>query len=514
MKEIDEEIDINNENKIMKEENSEDKDFENRKIIVNEDKEIKNKIESEEIKENIIIQSDIKKEKEKENTILNFTSKIKVLKDNYTFFRKYQDILFNIMKQLENVIYETITNSINDNFNYISFFKATSELYSNFADQIKNTNDIIMPPKNSSKEKDNFLLEIMQNTQNMLHVNISKLSNLLKQNIITKGPFSTFQEKINKINTIKKNQSKKFNEIEEMRIKIEKKYKKNEKLFDSFLEENINNDKLCYSPDLIFIIKDLLEDINKFILEINLFIIDIRDNLYSINHLFIEINNLIKDSLLIYIQESKNIFNIDLTKNFEKIQKYYKDLEDNPENKMFKFDKIFDEQKDKELIYDSLEQLYNLLNNSKKVKKDLIEDKNNFSINKYPNIYLFFEWLISISPQPIYLNIDDLIIKKVDIKRDAGYFKGWKDSVMVFTKQQHAIVYDKPFNNDYENSICIFELDKITFKQKVDYKNPFLFEINAHRKGTIVNYKETFVFDALNNENLYDISLILKDFSK
>jgi len=491
--------------------NNNNNEIGNKKININkEDKEISSEIIPTDTPNN-------NKNEEKEKSILTIKSKIIKLKKDYLFYLQYQEILFNIINYLEELTYEKITNSINDSFNYLSFFQSSSEIYSKFAEQIKNTNNIIISSKNLPKMNDNFLYEIMQNTQNIIYLNLSKISNGLKQNIIAKGPLSKFQEKINKIDSIKKTQSKKFYEIEEMKKKLEKKYTKSyEKLFESLLMENINIDDLFKaltdSPDIICVIKDLLDDINKLILEINLFIIDTKDSLYSINHLFVEINDLIRDSVLIYIQESKDNFNIDVTKNFEQIQKYYKKLEENPEDKMFKLDKIFNEQKHKEKIYNLLEQYYNLLDKSERVKKELISDRNNFSIKRYPNIYLFFEWLISISPQPTHITIDDLIIKQIEVKRDGGFFRGWKDSLLVFTKQNHIIVYDKPATYTFENIITIFEIDKTGFGQKVDFKKPFLFEIIINSKGKIMNFNGTFLFDALNNENLYDISLVYKDY--
>ena len=519
MKEIDDEEEIINNNNEKNKENKNEKENENniQNKLENKEKEKEEKDSNKyEVLQFDTPLSGIYKDEDKENTILILKSKIKKLKDDYTFYIKYHDILFNIINSLEELTYEKISNSINDSFNYISFFKASSEIYSKFAEQIKNTNNIIMSSKQLPKMNDNFLLEVMQNTQNTLYLHLSKLSNSLKQNIIANGPFSKFQEKINKIESIKKKQQKKFNEIDEMKKKLEYKYTKSyEKLFESFMEEKQenkdNNNLIIDSPDFICVIKDLLDDINKIILEINLFIIDTKDALYSINHLFVEINNLVRDSVLIYIQESKSIFNIDVTKNFEEIQKYYKKLDENPEDKMFKLEKIFNEQKHKENIYNLLEQYYKLLNDSGKVKKELISDRNNFSIKKYPNIYLFFEWLISISPQPTQLTIDDLIIKKVEVQREAGFFRGWKDSILIFTKQQHMILYDKPVTYSFETIVNIFELDKITFRKKLDYKKPFLFEINADVKGKLMNFKGTFLFDALNSDNLYDISVIFKD---
>ena len=482
--------------------------------------------------ENNIIKDD--NDIEKQKSILLVKSKINELKNNYNFYIQYHNILFNMITYLQNLTYEKITNSINDSGNYLTFFQETSELYSKFAEEIKKSNDIIMSSKKLPKMNDNILLESLQNTQNIIQLNLSKISKGLKQNIISNGPFSKFQEKVNKIESIKNKLSKKFGEIEEKRKTLEKKYKNSyEKLFEEISDEKNNNKKdndngnnndvenknknenenisLVDIPDLIYIIKDLLDDINNLILEINLFIIDIKDNLHSINFLFVEINDLVKDSVLIYIQESKNIFNIDVTKNFEQIQKYYKNLDEHPEEKIFKLDKIFNEQNHREKIFDLLEQYYNLLNDSKRVKKELI-DRNNFSIKKYPNLFLFFEWLISISPQPSHISTDDLIIKKVELKRYSGFFGGWKESEMIITKQSHIIVYDKPVNYKFENIIQIFEIDKTNLNNKFDIKNPFLFEIKINNKGNVMNFTGTFLFDALNNENLYDISYAYKDY--
>ena len=487
---------------------------------IDNNKNIDGKKENTQLKTSEILESvNLKdeKNKESEDSILIIKSKILKLKNDYIFFHQYQDILLNIVKYLEDLTYEKVNNSINDSYNYISFFQSSSEIYSKFAEQIKNTNNIIISSKQLPKMNDNFLHEIMQNTQNIIYLNLSKISNGLKQNIISNGPMSKFEEKINKIDSIKKKQLKIFNEIEEMKNKLEKKYLKSyAQLFESLLKENINNEDLFKtltdSPDLICIVKDLLDDINKLILEINLFIIDAKDSLYSINHLFVEINNLVRDSVLIYIQESKNNFNIDVTKNFEQIQKYYKNLEENPEDKMFKLDKIFNEQIHKEKIYNLLEQYYNLLNKSERIRKELITDKNNFLIKNYPNIYLFFEFLISVCPQPTQITIDDLIIKQIEVKRDAGFFRGWKDSMLIFTKQKHILLYDKPVTYTFENIIQIFEIDKTNFEKKVDFKKPFLFTITISAKGKIMDYGGTFLFDALSNENFYDISLVYKDY--
>ena len=461
--------------------------------------------------------------KDKEETIAIIKSKIKEIRTNYNFYNQYHDIIFKIIKSLEDLTYEKITNSVQDSLNYLSFFKNCSELYSKFAEQIKNSNKIITSTTQKPKMNDNFLNDVMQDTQNIFYRNLSKFSTGLKQNIIAKGPLSKLIEKTNKIEVIKKTNLRKFIEIVEKRKKFYKKYKAYQNLLNSFLPEennnnnnNINNNAivnqvpgLVDSPDFVCVIKELSEAINKLILDNNLFVIETKDALLSINNLFVDINNLVKESILIYIQESKIFFGTDVNKKFEEIENYFKKLEEEQKDNIFKLDKIFSEQKDKDNIFNLLQQYFELLNNSEKVKKELISDKNTFSIEQYPNIINFFEWLISISPQPTDISIDELIDKKMEVKRDPGIFSRWKKEVMVFTKQHHVILFDKPNAYFVANLMKIFELDKISYRKTQDSKKPFLFEIIANTKGKIMNYKGSFLFDALSNENLDEISKII-----
>ena len=158
--------------------------------------------------------------KDKEETIAIIKSKIKEIRTNYNFYNQYHDIIFKIIKSLEDLTYEKITNSVQDSLNYLSFFKNCSELYSKFAEQIKNSNKIITSTTQKPKMNDNFLNDVMQDTQNIFYQNLSKFSTGLKQNIIAKGPLSKLIEKTNKIEVIKKTNLRKFIEIVEKKKKI------------------------------------------------------------------------------------------------------------------------------------------------------------------------------------------------------------------------------------------------------------------------------------------------------
>ena len=452
---------------------------------------------------------------EEENKIIEIIkSKIKFLREKYDFSLQFHDIITKILKTFQDLTYNKLSHSIKESLNFITFFKDSSELFSKFAKQIQDTNNIIMSSKKEEKLNDNILLEAMQKTQNILFENITNISNTMKQNIINKGPLSKLQEKINKIENIKKDNFEKLKIISESKKKLLKNFAKYDKIFDSYLPKvnldlhDINNNiperpSLIDTPDFILIIKSLLSYINKLILDINLFIIDTKDTLYKINGLYVEINNLVKDAILIYIKECKTIFSLDLTKNFEEIENYYKKLDEKTSDKMFKLNKIFTTKENEDYIYNLLQQYYMLLSNSNSVKKELLSDRNKFSIKSTSNAFLFFEWLTSVSPQPSDVSIIDLLVKQLNVKRDPGIFSSWKESVFMFTKQSHLLVLDKPGYID--DLVKIFELGKTSFRKRTDKKNKFLFELIANQKGKIMDFKGTFLFDALSQESLDEI---------
>ena len=378
---------------------------------------------------------------EEENKVIEIIkSKIKYLREKYDFCLQFEEIILKILKSFQDLTYTKLTASIKESLNFITFFKESSELYSKFAKQIQETNNIIMSSKKVEKLSDNVLLDVMQNTQK------------------------------NQIENKKKENFDKLKLITESRKKIQKKKTKYEKIFETFLPKidiNLNNNNnnnqimnerpiLVDTPDFILIIKSLLGYINKLILEINLYIIETKDTFYNINSLYVQINNLVKESILIYIKECKTIFNLNLTKNFAEIEEYYKKLEEKDSDKMFKLNKIFSTRETSDYVHNLLQQYYMLLVNSNCVRKELLKDRNNFSIKYSCNVFSFFEWFISVSPQPIDISIADLIIKQLNVKRDPGFFSSWKDCIFIFTKQKHLLIFDKPGGVD--DLVKIFEL--------------------------------------------------------
>ena len=466
-----------------------------------------------------------KKVKEENDRIVGvIKDKIKKMNDYYNFCLQYEDVIYKILYNLDELTYEKITNSLDDGFNFLYFFKNSAELYSKFAEEIQNCNKLITFEEKKPKMTDGFLSNVMQSTQNIFYQNLSKFSHGMRQNIIAKGPLSQLSEKKSKIDVIKKTQLKKFSELIDEKKNLEKKYKSYIKLFSSFVPELIppnpkapNNPvqpipELIDSPDFVCIVKDFLDSLNALLSKMIKFTTEAKESMKAINALFVEVYNLIKEAISIYIKESKIFFNQEVTKKFEEVENYFKKYDQNAkENNTFKLTRIFHNEQVKENIYNLLQQYYMLLCNSNTIKKELISDRNAFSTDKYQNVDLFFDWLISVLPTKLEVPVNDLIIKSFEIKRDPGFFSRWKQAGMVFTRQHHLILFDKVNSYKIEDIVKIFETDKITYQRKEDKKKGLLFEVVADVKGKVMNFKGTFLFDALTMENINEISELINN---
>ena len=466
-----------------------------------------------------------KKVKEENDRIVGvIKDKIKKMNDYYNFCLQYEDVIYKILYNLDELTYEKITNSLDDGFNFLYFFKNSAELYSKFAEEIQNCNKLITFEEKKPKMTDGFLSNVMQSTQSIFYQNLSKFSHGMRQNIIAKGPLSQLSEKKSKIDVIKKTQLKKFSELIDEKKNLEKKYKSYIKLFSSFVPELIppnpkapNNPvqpmpELIDSPDFVYIVKDFLDSINALLTKMIKFTTEAKESMKAINALFVDVYNLIKEAISIYIKESKIFFNQEVTKKFEEVENYFKKYDQNAkENNTFKLTRIFHNEQVKENIYNLLQQYYMLLCNSNTIKKELISDRNAFSTDKYQNVDLFFDWLISVLPTKLEVPVNDLIIKSFEIKRDPGFFSRWKQAGMVFTRQHHLILFDKVNSYKIEDIVKIFETDKITYQRKEDKKKGLLFEVVADVKGKVMNFKGTFLFDALTMENINEISELINN---
>ena len=444
---------------------------------------------------------------ETENII---NSKVKEMREKYVFSLSYSYGLLQILNFLYNNIFERIENNINETKIYAKVFKEISQFYQNFSNQIIKTNNLLKSSNTKApKIFDAGINSILESTQNSISQNFLSLSNSLKNNIINKGPLEKIEERITILNKIKKDLFNRFLKIENRRGKLKKLFStKYEYLFNTFLpasdQENvpIRTTTLEETQDFIVIIMDFFSQVNKLILKTNLFLVDFKDSIYQINFYFIEYTQLVKQAVLIYIQENKKLFNNNLVKDFDRIENYFNELFKPGVDHNLKINKIFETKELKEKMNQFLTDYKTLIKNSKIVKSDILNNHLNFRIETYNNLENFFENLLKINPQPCLLTYDDLILNKVDIKRDPGFFSMWKECELIMTKQNHILIFDKPRTKDFVN--C-FEISRLDFKPRKDNKKKFLFDLVIKSKGKITNYTGSYYYDALDGEKLKSI---------
>ena len=497
------------ENKIEEKKEEENK-IEDKK---EEEKKEENKIEEKKEGKNMKIQDLFKVLINKQLEIEKIISeKAKEMRDKYNFAMTYSNGISIIINLFTSLLFERLENSFKENSNFFQFFKNIQTIYQSLAQEINNTKTVFKNANQKlAKINDSGLGKVLEKTQNSLSKNFEDLSNSLKNKILSKTPINSINEKYNEIEKLKKEINVKIDKIERRRKKLEKKYtSKYELLFNIFSPQiNLQNKNEIQKPsnleeieDFVIIVMDFFNGTNKLILKTNLFVLDIKDTLYKVNMVFLEYSSLVKNCVLLYIQENKKIFSQEIIKDLESIEKYYEEMSKPNVDQSFRIPKIFDTQKLKDQINSNLKDYQTFLKNSNRVQNEILNNDIKFKIENYVNIEIFFETLISINPQPTNLNISDLIKDKFEIKRDPGMFSSWRECLMMFTKQNHMIIFDKPVNKFFVN---IFEINKISFMRKEDKKKPFLFSIVVNKKGKIMNSSGTYIYDALDLEKLKKI---------
>lgn len=438
--------------------------------------------------------------------------KAKVLKirKNYNFSMSYSLGILNILKLFHGLLFEKVFNSLNENKNILNFFKEISSFYQGFADQLKKTNKNFSSQPQLPKIFDDGLKIMLEKTQNDLSKNFIDLASSLRTKILAKEPMNRVEELYNSIEIIRKEIFKKIEKLERRRKKLEKLYKnKYELLFNDFCPitstnpQNQGNIILEDTTDFVIVELDLSNSINKMFLKTNLYLTEMKDYIYTMNRLVIEYSKLMRDALMIYIQESKKMYTSDITQNFTQVEQYYETMSKPGADQSFKIEKIFQTAELQAKMDEQLKLYQRLIVDSKLVTNDILFYDNRFMISYYSNIELFFEMLIEINPKPTPLSYSDLVFGVYAIKRDPGVFSSWRNCVLMFTKQKHAIIFDEPVN---KNFVTIFELTKITYRPKPDKKNNNLFEIVVNRKGKIMNSSGTYLYDAKSDEILKEIA--------
>ena len=426
-----------------------------------------------------------------ENLIL-IKSKKNELEKKYFFSNEYSEIIFDFINYVTDLLYEQINNSIKENLNNISFFDTLSKIYSEVYYKLKKFN--IKIDDNQTKMNNNIIKDSIINIKNLFEVNFStksenfkrsfdNLTNQIKQNQI-------------KIEEIKKANFNKFNELSVIKNNLKVKYSQS---YISLFNIEIKKTNVIDLPDIVIAIIDLTKQINLLMREISVFILKTKNSLKSLNNIINEINNSAKDIILSFISENKNTFNNDINKKIEEIEKQIEEY--NPKEMNFSFSQMLNTASKRNKIDNIFKSLSRLLGSN----EDMI------LLEKYKDIDAFFQFLLENNKEIKTINFDDLILKKFEVQYYPGFMKSWKDCFLYYTVQKHLILCDNKDILSLENIVQIFDMNKINFKLNSSFQKPFIFEISPNF-GILLKRYNTFIFDALNSDNHYQLCLIFKDY--
>ena len=438
-----------------------------------------------------------------------YIRKINELEDKYNFTNQY---LFYIIKLFEKISYPYIfslslifKNDIKPNLKY---FQEISPIFAEFSEKMQNIQNKLLENSNLNKNKKNEMTYMHSN----LNESVQKLNNIYSnnfnntskniQNLIINNPLyskvdeieNKFTENYNKIVAY-------INELIHSQQKFTDKYKKDIFPFFTGIKERLNDISfyqfLTSGKDFIFIEKEIISYINKIYSKISQFLINMEIILKDSHNTFYDYLELLNNIIKLFYMENKNILNMpsllpnksivnldnllkkeNIRKNIEKSFSFKKIIE-NSDN-----EKLFNEINHFLLNYRDLLLQYNF------VKNDEIEEVINFNLIKYNTATSFIQFLMKLIPSKIQITFKEVIELKMDVKRNPGILKGWKNCLLITTYQGHIYIFDKEGEADITRKDIInsiIEEDNIKNKKQEINENEDLFQAIKNNK-LIANY--------------------------
>ena len=442
-------------------------------------------------------------------------SKFKSIKTHYKFSLNYSNQIMSILVHFYEMLSEKISNNINEGKKIQKFLIDSITFYSNLSNQYKQQSILFKDNPSLPKILDVPARGLCEANQFEFAQTFTTLSTNLKKKLNDKTVLPKAEQLCSSIEQIEKEIVKRLGKIEHRRKKLMKLHdSKYKSFFDEFMpQKNQPNNNLSETlniesiQDLIVIDLQFSTAVNKLVNKTMLCLSDIKDHIININSQLLQFHKAIANGLYIYSQESKGIFGTNsLKKSFNMLEVHFESTQKPNQNELFLMERVFITEDHKNKINKCLQTYQKLLKDSQRVESDIIFCDNRFNINNYTSINELFETLIKVNPQFVLINFGDLLVKQFKIKRDPGLFSSWKNCVFIISKQNHIIIYDGEIAGTPVN---VFEMSRITFRKKEGKKGQYLFEIVVNKKGKVMNFSGTFLYDAQNNETLSEIEKIL-----
>jgi hypothetical protein len=398
------------------------------------------------------------------------------------------------------VIYKKVTGILDKHKYFLRFFKEISSLYESFSINLIHANNTINMHFKDTDDNSPFkaINTTIDRTQEVVSNNFYDFSRNMQKIVISSGPLSNVKEFYNKMSTISKETSSILSIITKHRDKLVLKFQQHEKTFEKFKNCFNDNDKLNKllesSQDFFLIEYDLSNTINKLFENVADYLKSYKNSLSQLRTLIKEFIISIKQSLELYIEESKKMFYIQDVDNM--LINMYESFDTNIET-----DFLICETTNKSLT-DLLKSFQTNLIAGGYIKNDDIYIDQNFKFEKYNNYEELIEFLITLKPESLKINKSNLLMFSNKVNKIYGLFKSVKECVLVLTIQNNLFIFEDKINRKRYEKIM---LKSLSFRHSTDNKHPLRFEISELKKGMIYNSINRIVLEAEDEEQYYNI---------
>ena len=393
-----------------------------------------------------------------------YIRKINELEDIYNFTNEYLSFIIKIFEKLcqpfINSLSEIFVKNIMPNLKY---FQETMIIFNNFSEKIKGLEKNSFENKenngnnNKLKELNYFNRNLNESVKKINNVYADTFNNTSKQiyNLIMNNPLfikidtieSKYTDVYNKMNVY-------INKLIHRQKKFNDKYMKDILIYFSNIKQRLNDPTffqfLITGKDFLFIEKEVLFHVNKIYNKISQFLVNMEFLFQDSQNTFYGYLELLNNLIKIFYNENntilnvktllpnKSLLNLDVllkTKDIREkiIEKFsFKNIIENNEN-----ENIFN------FINRSLLNYRDLLLQNNFVKNEDIEEVLNFNLITYHSSNNFIQFLLKLVPPKFPFKFRDIIELKMNIKRNSGIIKGWRNSLLVITYQGHLLIFDQ-----------------------------------------------------------------------
>ncbi len=436
--------------------------------------------------------------------------KISSLGNMHVFCLNNLNIILKIFKELTDILFRKIAETINQNKKFLKYFKEIIEAYKKFCLDFERANLNITNLNDENQLLSDNLTNLIVTTQDTIKTNFDNFSKNLNETLVANGPFQKIKDILARFEAIKKNVYADFKNLEYKRDKLVKKFNsKSVPVFTSFkkienkLEMNgpSTNQKdlsiLFEENDFFLIEVEITLRINKLFNKLSIFLNTYKSSVGELKKCVVEYVSLVKDTVEKFLNENKKIYGGNMNLDFEHMQRFYESITKESLEKSFIVSRILGSDNTINKFNEFFNEYRSDLVKFRIVKDEVISKQDKFNISNFQSVEDLISFMISLIPIERSLS-SPLLIGKYDLKRDPGVFKSWKNCIVLKTLQNNFLIFDDVIN---KNPVEFFNTKKMKFKAKDDKKNPFRFDISEKKRGVIFNSNKIQYFDAISADN-------------